>query len=154
LFLKGKVVVIESPINRTKLVASDPSAIIEECKWVLSQLEANNFSPEDIFSVHLSLEEAFINAVKHGNKMDTHKGVRIDYSISPNKIEISMTDEGKGFKPDSVPDPRAGNNIYKTGGRGLFLIRAYMDKVEFNESGNCVRMVKHKTMPSSQKTAN
>jgi serine/threonine-protein kinase RsbW len=144
--------VIEAFINRTMVVESDPSAIIEECKWVLSQLEANKFSPEDIFAVHLSLEEAFINAVRHGNKMDPHKEVKIDYSIDPDKIEISMTDQGSGFRPNIVPDPRFGDNIYKTGGRGLFLIRAYMDKVEFNEQGNCVHMVKHKTKNPGQKT--
>ncbi len=67
------------------------------------------------------------------------------------KVEISMTDEGRGFDPNAVPDPRYGENLYKAGGRGLLLICSYMDIVEFNERGNRVRMVKYKERPSPKK---
>jgi len=128
-------------------VVSTPSAIVEVCKRLLSEVEANDFSQEDIFAVHLALEEAFINAIKHGSKMDTNKEVKIDYSVGLDKVEISMTDLGEGFDPDSVPDPRVGANLYKTEGRGLLLMRSYMDVVEFNERGNSVRMVRYKEKP-------
>lgn len=137
--------VMKIPISRSMTLESRPSVIEEECRWILTQLEANEFSPEDIFAIHLALEEAFINAVKHGNKMNTLKEVKIDYSVDTDKIEISMTDEGGGFKPEAVPDPRSQENLYKTGGRGLLLMRAYMDVVEFNQSGNSVRMVKYRS---------
>ena len=81
----------------TMAIKSTPSAIVKACKLVIVQLKANNFSQEDIFAIHLALEEALVNAVKHGNKMDPEKEVRIDYSVAPDKVEISMTDEGKGF---------------------------------------------------------
>jgi serine/threonine-protein kinase RsbW len=55
-----------------------------------------------------------------------------------------VTDEGDGFDPGAVPDPRYGENLYKPEGRGLFLMRSYMDVVKFNERGNSVCMVKHK----------
>ena len=55
-----------------------------------------------------------------------------------------MMDEGDGFDPNDVPDPRCGENLYKIDGRGLFLIRSYMDVVEFNEPGNQVHMVRYK----------
>jgi serine/threonine-protein kinase RsbW len=126
------------------VVESRPSVIGKICKWILAQLKANNFSQEDIFAVHLALEEAFINAVRHGNKMDPGKQIKIDYSVDLDKIEISMTDQGDGFDPKAVPDPRVGENLYKPEGRGLLLIRAYMDVVEFNERGNRVRMVRYK----------
>jgi serine/threonine-protein kinase RsbW len=133
-------------------VESTPSAIVEVCEWILPNLKANNFSREDIFAVHLALEEAFINAIKHGNKMNPKKEVKIDYSVSSNKVEISMTDQGKGFNPEAVPDPRLGENLYKSEGRGLLLIQSYMDEVEFNKRGNCVRIVRYKEKPRLAET--
>jgi len=137
------------PVNHSIVVASEPSAIVEISRKILSSLKASKFSQEDIFAVHLALEEAFINSIRHGNKMDPTKEVKIDYSVTLDKIEISMTDQGNGFKPDAVPDPRYGDNLYKTGGRGLFLIRSYMNEVKFNERGNGLRMVKYKGKSSS-----
>jgi serine/threonine-protein kinase RsbW len=93
------------------------------------------------------LEEAFLNAVKHGNKMDPTKKVKIDYSVDPDKIEISITDEGSGFEPESVVDPRFGEGLFEPGGRGLLLINSYMDIVKFNEQGNSVYMVRYKEKP-------
>lgn len=110
----------------------------------MPKLKAHNFSEDEIFAVHLAMEEAFINAVRHGNKMDPQKEVKIDYLVDDEKLEISMTDEGRGFDPNVVPDPRCGENLYKAGGRGLLLIRSYMDVVEFNKSGNRVRIVKYR----------
>jgi len=134
----------KKPVNHSIVVASDPSAIVGISRRILSSLKANKFSQEDIFAVHLALEEAFINSIKHGNKMDPTKEVKIDYSVTLDKIEISVTDQGKGFQPDAVPDPRFGDNLYKAGGRGLFLMRSYMNEIKFNESGNSLRMVKYK----------
>jgi serine/threonine-protein kinase RsbW len=135
------------PINRTVAVESVPSAIVVVREQLLSELKADHFGQEDVFAVHLALEEAFINALKHGNKMDTGKQVQIEYLVGPDRVEILVTDEGDGFDPESVPDPRCGENLYRANGRGLFLIRAYMDEVEFNERGNQVRMTRYKVKP-------
>lgn len=135
------------PTSRTVVVGSVPSAIIEVRDEVLSELKASEFSQEDIFAVHLALEEAFINAITHGNKMDADKQIQIDYLIGSDRVEISMTDEGDGFDPKTVPDPRYGENLYKAEGRGLFLIRAFMDVVEFNDRGNAMRMVRYREKP-------
>jgi len=135
------------PIRRSIVIESMPSTIVGVCEQVVSELKANDFSHEDIFAVYLALQEAFLNAVKHGNKMDAAKKVKIDYSISPDRIEVSMTDEGDGFDPESVPDPRLGENLYKAEGRGLLLMRSYMDAVKFNKRGNSVHMVRYKERP-------
>ncbi len=137
----------KAPITRSIATGSAPSAVVGLRKRILPELEANSFSEEDIFAVHLALEEAFVNAVKHGNKMDPAKEVKIDYSVGSDKFEISMTDEGNGFDPNVVPDPRYGENLYKPNGRGLLLMRSYMDVVEFNERGNGVHMVRYKEKP-------
>jgi serine/threonine-protein kinase RsbW len=117
------------------------------CKQILSRLDEHNFGKDDIFAVHLTLEEAFLNAVKHGNKMDPTKKVKIDYSVDSEKVEISITDEGAGFEPESVDDPRFGEGLYEPGGRGLLLMNSYMDIVKFNEHGNTVHMVRYKEKP-------
>jgi serine/threonine-protein kinase RsbW len=134
------------------VVESRTSAIDEVSEQILPELEGNGFDKEDIFAVHLALEEAFINAVKHGNKMDPAKKVKIEYSVSSDKIEVSMTDEGNGFDPEVVPDPRSGANLYKPEGRGLFLMKSYMDVVRYNEHGNCVYMVRYKEKPPLTKS--
>ena len=135
------------PASYSRVIQSTPSAIVEACRWVLDRVEANNFSQEDIFAVHLALEEAFLNALKHGSKMSPDKAIKIDCAVGQDKVEIAMTDEGNGFDPDAVPDPRYGENLYKTRGRGLFLIRSYMDVVEFNKRGNRICMTRYKEKP-------
>jgi serine/threonine-protein kinase RsbW len=137
------------PIGMTIILESRASAIEQVCERILSELQACDFSKEDVFAVHLGLEEAFLNAIKHGNEDDTTRKVTINYRIKPDEVEIFMKDQGKGFNPDSVPDPRCGDNIYKIGGRGLFLIRSYMDLIEFNKQGNCIRMVKYNSNKKS-----
>jgi len=142
----------KTPIGRSIVIESIPSTIVGVCERILSELEANHFSQEDIFAVHLALQESFLNALKHGNKMNAAKDIKIDYSLGPDRIEIFMMDEGNGFDPDSIPDPRLGKNLYKTEGRGLLLMRSYMDVVKFNERGNCVHMVRYKEKPHLTET--
>jgi serine/threonine-protein kinase RsbW len=112
------------------------------CSRVLCSADALGYSKDDQFAVHLAMEEAIVNAVKHGNKQDTEKNVIIEYGLSSEKIEVWVTDQGAGFEPQNLADPRSGENIYKTGGRGVLLIKSYMDSVEYNKTGNCVHMVK------------
>ena len=140
------------PINRSMAVESTSSAIVAVYKRILSELKANKYKQEDIFAVHLALEEAFTNAITHGNKMSSDKEVKIDYSVALDKFEISMMDEGEGFDPGAIPDPRYGENLYKINGRGLLLMHSYMDVVEFNDHGNGVRMVRYKEKPRLTET--
>ena len=132
------------PTSRSIVIESTPSAIEKVCSQILVELERGEFCQEDVFAVHLALEEAFINAARHGNKMDPGKEIRIDYSVDLEKVAITVADEGSGFDPDKVPDPRCGDNIYRAEGRGVLLIRSYMDVVEYNEQGNGVRMIKYR----------
>ncbi len=142
-------------VSRSFVIASSPSAVVDIFNQIQPGMQANNFSEEDIFAVHLSLEEAFINAVKHGNKMEPSKAVKIDYSIEPDKIEITMTDEGEGFDPEVIPDPRYGDNLYKPAGRGMLLMRSFMDVLEYNKKGNSLRMIRYreKRSPKLQQKA-
>jgi len=132
------------PICNTLEISSVPTEIEKICNEIISRLGAAHFSKDDIFAVHLALEEGLINAVKHGNQMNPDKKVKVGYTINTDKIEISIEDEGRGFKPNDVPDPRLGENLYKYDGRGLLLIQSFMDEVEFNQRGNCLNMIRFK----------
>jgi len=134
----------KAPITCSMAVASTLLASEGVCHLIMSILEDSGFGKEDVFAVHLALQEAFINAVRHGNQMDPDKEVKIEYLVDSEKFEISVTDEGDGFDPEAVPDPRCEENLYKPNGRGLLLMRAYMDVVEYNEKGNGVRMVRYR----------
>ncbi|MCD4831553.1 MAG: ATP-binding protein [Anaerohalosphaeraceae bacterium] len=115
------------------------------CDKILSIAVSLKYSKDDIFAMHLAMEEAFINAVKHGNNGDIEKNVTIDYTITPEKFDISVIDEGSGFTPETLADPRAGDNLFKTSGRGVLLIKSYMDFVEHAQNGRLVHMVKKNT---------
>jgi serine/threonine-protein kinase RsbW len=136
------------PNNSSVVVENELSAIVEISKQLISKLEDYDFSKEDVFAVKLAFQEAFLNAAIHGNNMSSEKKIRIGYSVESDKVEINLMDEGEGFDPDLVPDPRIGENLYKPAGRGLFLMRSYMDEVEFNEQGNGVRLVRYKEKPA------
>ena len=85
--------------------------------------------------------EAVNNAILHGNKSDKGKYVDVEILIKNNKLIITVTDEGKGFKPKEVPDPTRPENIEAINGRGIFLMRKLADEIEFNRKGNSVKMI-------------
>jgi len=141
----------ETPVKCSLVVKSEPSALGKPCRQILATLNAQGYSQDDLFAVHLALEEAFLNAVKHGNKMDATKRVTVEYSVDQEKVEISITDEGDGFDPRGIPDPRVGANLYRPEGRGLLLMGAYMHVVEYNSRGNSLRMVRYKGRPAPER---
>jgi serine/threonine-protein kinase RsbW len=107
-----------------------------------SQLMARQVGDKEIFSVRLALEEALVNAIKHGNQMDRSKKVQISYRFVADRFEVRITDEGGGFDPNDVPDPTAVENLERPCGRGLMLMRHYMSEVAYNSRGNSVCMAK------------
>ena len=109
---------------------------------ILSRLEV---AEEITYGVDMALREAVTNAVLHGNKQDEAKLVRVTAKSSPDRLEISVDDEGAGFNPAEVPDPTATENILKSSGRGIFFMRNFMDDVQWlvrPEGGTTVRMTK------------
>ena len=93
-------------------------------------------------NLFIALDEAFVNAVKHGNKSDHSKLVRITAELSTKEARFTVEDEGEGFNLQDIPDPRDPENLFKTSGRGVLLIYNIMDEVEYNERGNRLTMVK------------
>jgi serine/threonine-protein kinase RsbW len=111
---------------------------------VLQQLRSQSWAQHEIFSVHLALEEALANAIKHGNRLDASKQVHVDCKVSPERLWVKIRDEGPGFILAQIPDCTDDDRLLVPSGRGLMLMRAYMSRVEFNAQGNCVVMEKHR----------
>lgn len=93
-------------------------------------------------NLFIALDEAFVNAVKHGNKNDPTKLLKITAELSPKEACFTVEDEGEGFDIHEIPDPCDPANLFRTSGRGVLLIYNIMDEVEYNAQGNRVKMVK------------
>lgn len=93
-------------------------------------------------NLFIALDEAFANAIRHGNKLDPTKMVRISADLSSEEASFTVEDEGEGFDISSIPDPREPMNLLKASGRGVFFISNIMDEVRYNERGNRITMVK------------
>ena len=98
-------------------------------------------------NLFIALDEAFVNAVKHGNKSDPKKLLRITAELSPKEACFTVEDEGEGFDVGEIPDPCDPANLFRTSGRGVLLIYNIMDEVEYNAQGNRVKMVKRPETP-------
>ena len=109
---------------------------------LLDELRPLGYADKELFGVRLALEEAFVNAVRHGNGEDPAKTVHVRYHATCQQFMIEIQDEGRGFDPEAVPDPLAPANLERPGGRGVFLIRRYMSWVQYNDLGNCVVLCK------------
>ena len=109
---------------------------------VTEALERRGCGEDVLFAVRLALEEAVVNAIRHGNKADPNKKIRVDYLLEDTRLEVNIEDEGPGFDLESVPDPTAEENLEADHGRGILLMRVYMDEVAYSERGNRVTLIK------------
>lgn len=122
------------------IISSTPEIARKLQDRIESLLESTLANEKDRFCVRLALEEAVVNAIKHGNQMDPLKQVTIRYGMWRDQVEIHITDEGPGFDPDDLPDPTDIENLERPCGRGVMLIRHYMHEVEFFAPGNSMLM--------------
>ena len=111
-------------------------AIITE---ILSQMSLDEESSDQI---NLAVIEAGTNAIKHGNQEDPEKRAYFEFIIQPDQFTVVIQDEGQGFNREQVPDPMQPENLFKSSGRGIFLIESCMDDVTYEKSGTLIKMVK------------
>jgi serine/threonine-protein kinase RsbW len=95
-------------------------------------------SKDSYGKIMVAVMESVNNAIIHGNKADLKKKVEIEFRIEKGNLTVSVTDEGKGFKPGEVPDPTRPENIEEISGRGIFLMSKLADEIKFNRKGNNV----------------
>ena len=125
-------------------IPSDLKYIRKVSTVVENFLKSNNIDdPSLIFDIRLCVEEAVKNAIIHGNKKRRGFPVFISYSLRGARFSIEIEDRGEGFDPDHIPDPTVDENLYRGEGRGVFLIRKFMDKVVYNDRGNKIFMTKY-----------
>jgi serine/threonine-protein kinase RsbW len=123
-------------------IPSDPVEARRVQDMIERQLRSHDFEDREIFCIKLALEEALVNAIKHGNQMDRSKNVHIQFHVNHDRFDIKISDEGSGFDLDDVPDPMAPENLERPCGRGLLLMRHYMTEVTFHAPGNRLTMSK------------
>jgi serine/threonine-protein kinase RsbW len=111
-------------------------------EYLIKRVEKLGVCKPEQSNLFVALDEAFVNAVKHGNKFDAHKLVRISADISNAEAKFTIEDEGEGFDVNSIPDPLDPQNLFKSSGRGVFFIYNIMDEVVYNDRGNRLTMVK------------
>jgi serine/threonine-protein kinase RsbW len=108
-------------------------------------MAAAGYPEKDLFRLRLALEEALVNAVKHGNRGDPAKQVRVRYQVTRERTLAEVEDEGEGFDPGQVHDPLAPENLERPGGRGLLLMRSFMTWCRFHGRGNRVTLCKDRS---------
>ena len=124
------------------VISSDPEETRIPKKRILAELKRCSFPEDATFAIRLALEEALCNALKHGNLSDSTKPITVRYAITTNKAVIIVRDEGGGFEPGDVPDPTDPDRLPLPCGRGIMLMRAYMDEVHYRDNGREVCFVK------------
>lgn len=132
-----------------KIIIEIPSKI-EELKNVTTEVEKISekmkFSEDECDNISIGLTEVINNAIIHGNKFDKNKTVKIIFTITSDELKIEVSDQGEGFDPNKIDNPLEPENLLKEHGRGIFILKAVMDSVDFlfSSEGTKVIMVKKK----------
>ncbi len=128
-------VTISSALDKLELVQTFTDCITDFMR----------FDEDTAHWIGMSVRESVTNAIQHGNRLDMNKRVSIRFEIEPDRLAISVKDQGQGFRADELPNPLDSDNLLKPSGRGVFFIRTFMDEVEFrtlSHGGTEVHMVK------------
>ena len=124
------------------VIPSDACAAHRIRDHIASRLREGGYLERDVLDVLQALDEAFVNAIKHGNGCDYQKQLRISFCVDHDCFQICIEDEGQGFDPDAVADPLSPECLETPCGRGLLMMKHYMSEVSYLEPGNAVMMVK------------
>ena len=112
---------------------------------VVAEAKALGLDEDDLYRVGIALRESMVNAVVHGNRYSAHKKVRLSVTHNAERFTVRVSDEGEGFDFENLPDPLAPENLLRTSGRGIFLIRSFMDEFQIRHlepGGTEVTLVK------------
>jgi serine/threonine-protein kinase RsbW len=112
-----------------------------------SWMRVLGFPRKDLFAVKLALDEAVVNAFRHGTRGEPGKTVRVTYLVTLAEVVVEIADDGPGFDPGRVPDPTVPGSASRVTPRGLFLMRVYMTGVSFNRQGNQVTLWRRRSEP-------
>jgi serine/threonine-protein kinase RsbW len=125
---------------------------VDNAEETASRIAAETgFDEDEVARIAMAVREAAVNAVLHGNAYDPDKKVRLDFERTGRDLVITIRDQGKGLDLSLIPDPLSPENLLKTSGRGIFLIRSFMDEVQIHPSqtGTEIKLIKHVHGPSA-----
>ncbi len=111
---------------------------------LLDALKRHEWNEREIFGIHLAVEEALVNAIRHGNGSDENKQVRVNCKLEADHLYLEIVDEGSGFDLAEVPDCTDAQHIHRPNGRGIMLMRKYMSRVEYRDGGQRVVLEKRR----------
>ena len=132
--------------NRVSYTLDSTLESVNKAENLASEVAARaGFDEDQQFHIAMAVREAAVNAVLHGNAYDPEKKVLLSYEKTPEALVITITDQGKGLDPHEIPDPLASENLMKGSGRGIFLIRSFMDEVKIRNTnpGTEITLIKH-----------
>ncbi len=136
----------ESQASRTSYTLPSSLESVDRVEQTAEELAKKAGVDEDeIYRITMAVREAAVNAVLHGNAYDPDKVITATFENTGNTLVIRITDQGKGLDPDTLPDPLAPENLLRGSGRGIFLIRSFMDEVHFRQlhPGTELTLIKH-----------
>jgi serine/threonine-protein kinase RsbW len=131
--------------TRVSYTLESTLASVNKAEQAAMELAAKSgFDEDECGRVSMAVREATVNAVLHGNRYDATKRVTISFETTPEALTVSVRDEGEGLDTANIPDPLAPENLLKQSGRGIFLIRAFMDEIRFRalSPGTEITMIK------------
>ena len=134
------------PADRVSYTLDSTLETVNSAEETASRMAAEaGFGDEEIMKISMAVREAAVNAVLHGNAYDPAKKVILAFERTGRDLVITVRDQGRGLDMSKVPDPLAPENLMKTSGRGIFLIRSFMDVVEIHptQTGTELKMIKH-----------
>lgn len=134
------------PSDRVSYTLDSTLETVNNAEETASRMAAEaGFDEEEVMKISMAVREAAVNAVLHGNAYDPSKKVTFAFERTTQDLVIVIRDQGKGLDVSRIPDPLAPENLLKTSGRGIFLIRSFMDVVEIHPSqtGTELIMIKH-----------
>jgi serine/threonine-protein kinase RsbW len=142
----------EAPPSPVRLTLPSTLPTIEQLEsTALDFAHHAGFDPDTASNIAMVVREAAVNAVVHGNRFAALLQVHATFLLAPEALTISIADSGPGLDPAGIPDPLAPENLLRTSGRGVFLMRSYMDEVHFRQldPGTEVTLVKRRTRPAA-----
>ncbi len=117
---------------------------------VMRIAEASGFDEDDVHKIGMAVREGVINAYNYGNQHERHKRIQLTVELQDRQMVVHILDQGKGFELTEVPDPLAEENLLRTSGRGIFLMRAFMDELTVQHGANGgAELIMVKKLPAS-----
>jgi serine/threonine-protein kinase RsbW len=141
-------------VNKLVLTLDSTLDSVDQAEAMAEQQATRaGIAEDDVYQISMAVREASVNAVMHGNAYDPNKKVTLSFENDGTSLIIRISDQGEGVDMDNLPDPLAPENILRGSGRGIFLIRSFMDEVQFRklDPGTELTLIKH--LPSASKGA-